>query len=374
MYFIGLMSGTSLDGIDAVLARFAGTSKQSVDLRAHVHHAFTPALRGRLLTLQQPGPNELHHAFVAAHELADAYAEAVHDLISQAGIAPELPRAIGAHGQTVRHQPDVGNGQVAYTIQLLNGARLAERVGLDVVCDFRSADLAAGGQGAPLVPAFHAALFDQAGLVQAVLNLGGIANLTLLDGRGGLKGFDCGPGNVLLDLWCERHLGLAYDQDGAWAASGKVDAGLLASLQSEAFFQRWPPKSTGRDLFRPAWLDSRLMELGQALAPVDVQATLLELTVRCVAEELHRHLPNAVRLLVCGGGAHNRQLMRRLSELLDGVQVCSTAGQGLPPQQVEAAAFAWLADAFIAGRAGNCPAVTGARRAKVLGALHRGQT
>jgi anhydro-N-acetylmuramic acid kinase len=261
----------------------------------------------------------------------------------------------------VRHRPQDG-----YTAQLLNGALLAERCGIDVVCDFRSRDVAAGGQGAPLVPAFHHALFARRDAEVAVLNLGGIANLTLLPPGGPVLGFDCGPANVLMDLWCERHRGQPFDRDGAWAAQGRVDAALLARLQAEPFFAAPPPKSTGRDLFHAAWLDARV----GAVAPVDVQATLVELTVWSIAEDLRRHAPRTSELLVCGGGALNGHLMSRLRARLPGIGVAPTDSRGLPALQVEACAFAWLARAFVERRAANLPAVTGARGPRVLGALY----
>jgi anhydro-N-acetylmuramic acid kinase len=276
--------------------------------------------------------------------------------------------AIGAHGQTVRHRPR-DFGPHGYTLQLMNGARLAELSGIDVVCDFRSRDVAAGGEGAPLVPAFHAARFSQAGHSRAVLNLGGIANLTLLDQDGSVRGHDTGPGNVLMDLWCQRHLQLPYDAGGAWAASGRVVPGLLADLLNEPFLQRVPPKSTGRDLFDATWLDARL--LGNKAIAVDVMATLTELTARSVCDALVREAPGLQSLIVCGGGAHNAHLVDRLGQLLGShVAVSSSASAGMPPDQVEALAFAWLARAFIARQPGNLPAVTGACARRVLGALY----
>lgn len=366
--YIGLMSGTSLDGIDAVLARCGEGAR--LDVLAHAWQAFTPGLRADLLGLNARGQaDELHTAALAANGLARAYADTVSRLLADAGVSAQSVRALGAHGQTVRHRPGEFDG-TGYTLQLLNGALLAELTGIDVVCDFRSRDVAAGGQGAPLVPAFHAAAFAWPGHDQAVLNIGGIANLTLLGADGQVTGFDCGPGNALMDGWCQRHLGQPLDTDGAWAASGQPDDELLASLLAEPFFHRAPPKSTGRDLFHAQWLDAQLGRLGRPLAPQDVQATLAALTARTAADALCRHLPGAERLMVCGGGSLNGHLMARLAEALPGVAVTSTAASGLPPMQVEAAAFAWLAWAMLARRPGNLPAVTGARGRRVLGALY----
>jgi anhydro-N-acetylmuramic acid kinase len=291
-------------------------------------------------------------------------------LLGQAGVAAKQVRAIGAHGQTVRHRPGEFDG-IGYTIQLLNGALLAELSGIDVVCDLRSRDVAAGGQGAPLVPAFHAALWSQPGEARAVLNLGGIGNLSLLHADGTVGGFDCGPGNALMDLWCARHLGQPFDTDGAWATGAEFDTGWLGCLISEPYFERQPPKSTGRDLFHANWLEQRLGHASaQGLSPQQIQATLAELTARSAAQALREHAPATSRLWVCGGGALNPHLMRRLAAGLPGVQVQSTGDLGLPPLQVEAAAFAWLAQAFVQGRAGNRPEVTGADGPRVLGALH----
>ena len=369
--YIGLMSGTSLDGVDAVLLRGA-TADAGLQVLHHHAEALPAALRAELLALNTPAGNELHRAALAANGLSHCYAQAVAALLQQTGIVPGAVRALGAHGQTVRHRPGEFDA-TGYTLQLLNGALLAELCGIDVVCDFRSRDLAAGGQGAPLVPGFHAALFHQPGLAQALLNLGGIGNLTLLDGQGGVRGFDCGPGNALMDAWCQLKLGHAYDDQGAWAASGQVDQALLAALLDEPFLARRPPKSTGRDLFNPAWLAARLRAAhvdARALPAADVQATLAELTVVAACRALQVELPQARRLLVCGGGACNRHLMRRLSALLPGATVADTDSAGLPALQVEAAAFAWLAQAFVQWRPANCPAVTGARGPRVLGALY----
>lgn len=347
------MSGTSLDGVDAVLAEVDG---DRLRVLAHAALPMPPVLRQELLALNGPGGvDELQRAALAANALSDLYAEAVAAL-------PKGAALIGAHGQTVRHRPDLG-----FTLQLLNPARLAEATGIDVVADLRSRDVAAGGQGAPLVPAFHRAVFGCQGVDVAVLNLGGVGNLSLLHADGSTTGFDTGPGNALLDHWCQLHTGRDYDADGAWGATGLVIEALLGSLYTEPFLALPPPKSTGRDLFNPAWLAPHLRA---GWAPVDVQATLAEYTALTAVEALQRHQPHARELLICGGGAFNTDLMARIARRLPGVAVLSTADRGLPPQQVEAAAFAWLAARFAARLPGNLPAVTGARGPRLLGALY----
>ena len=376
-WFIGLMSGTSLDGVDGVLAQAQDhTDGRTEDVsalqsRGHAHQGFGTALREELLQLNRSGPDELHRAALAANALMAVYAEVVAQLLAAAGLQPADVTAIGAHGQTVRHRPGEFDGH-GYTVQLMNGALLAERSRIDVVCDFRSRDVAAGGQGAPLVPAFHSACFARPGEHIAVLNLGGIANLTLLRANGEVQGFDTGPGNLLMDLWCQKHRGAPYDEGGRWAATGRVDAALLQSMLTEPYFDRLPPKSTGRDLFDAAWLDRcRAPAPKLALAPEDMMATLTELSARSVVQALQRHAAGTTELLVCGGGAFNTLLMSRLADLTGAaVRVRSTASAGVAPDQVEALAFAWLASAFVARRAGNLPAVTGAAGPRVLGALY----
>ena len=362
------MSGTSLDGIDAVLVDFPAGNSGRMKVVRHAHQPFADSLRNELLALNSPGANELHRAALAANALTVAYAEIIGHLLADAGVSAIQVEAIGAHGQTVRHRPGEFDGS-GYSLQLMNGALLAERSGIDVVCDFRSRDVAAGGEGAPLVPAFHAARFTRPDEDVAVLNLGGIANLTLLPATGAVRGFDCGPGNGLMDGWCQTHQGTAFDDGGQWAASGSVQPGLLATLLADAYFDRLPPKSTGRDLFNADWLQSRLDAHG-ALAAVDVIATLAELTVRAVIDAINRHQPTTLTLLVCGGGAFNDHLMRRLAELRPQGVVLSTATAGVLPGQVEALAFAWLARAFGRREAGNLPSATGAAGERVLGALY----
>ncbi|HEY4067054.1 MAG TPA: anhydro-N-acetylmuramic acid kinase [Burkholderiaceae bacterium] len=368
--YIGLMSGTSLDGVDAVLVDFSGPA---LKVLAHAHRAFDAPLAAELLALNTPGDNELHRAALAGNALARVCAAAAAAVLAAGPTEPAAVRAIGAHGQTVRHRPGEFDGN-GYTIQLNNPALLAELSGIDVVADLRSRDVAAGGQGAPLVPAFHRAVFSRPGETVAVLNLGGISNLTVLHADGGgddaTIGFDCGPGNLLMDLWCKRATGRPFDAGGAWAASGVVDAALLAQLRADPYFALPPPKSTGRDLFHAAWLEAQLQRQPPGLHPANVQATLAELTAGACADDVRRHAPAARELLVCGGGAFNDHLMQRLAALLPGCRVQRTDARGLPATQVEACAFAWLARAFCAREPGNLAAVTGANGPRVLGALY----
>ena len=368
--YIGLMSGTSLDGVDGVLLSFESSENDALRTLAHVHRPFPAALKADLLALNVSGNDELHRAALAANALARLYANLVAALLEGSQTAPDAVRAIGAHGQTVRHRPGEFDG-IGYTLQLNAPALLAESTGIDVVADFRSRDVAAGGTGAPLVPAFHRALFGRPDTTVAVLNVGGISNLTVLHGDGRTTGFDCGPGNALMDHWCELHTGHDFDACGAWAASGEVIEPLLGSMLAEPFFALKPPKSTGRDLFNAQWLAQRLQAFSARQArPEDVQATLAELTARACAADVRTHAGDARRLLVCGGGALNDELMRRLAADLPGMAVTTTEPCGLPPMQVEASAFAWLARAFVEGRPGNLSAVTGACGSRLLGALY----
>jgi anhydro-N-acetylmuramic acid kinase len=364
--FIGLMSGTSLDGIDGVLARM-----QAGQCHVLTHHAMAMPtdLKQELLALNTAGPNELHRAALAANALARLYAQAVEALLGQTHTPREAVTAIGAHGQTVRHQPRLHDG-TGYTWQLNNPALLAELTGIDVVADFRSRDIAAGGQGAPLVPAFHQGVFGHPDQTVAVLNLGGIANLSVLHAHGDVLGFDCGPGNALLDHWCQRHTGAAYDASGQWAAQGQVLPALLTQLMQEPFLHQAPPKSTGRDLFHPEWLTSHLANFSNA-TPVDVQATLTAFTALACANDVRRFAADASELIVCGGGALNRHLMTCLQRELPHLQVCASDERGMPALQVEAAAFAWLAHQAIHGLTGNLPKVTGAKGARILGGIYK---
>jgi anhydro-N-acetylmuramic acid kinase len=357
--YVGLMSGTSLDGVDAVLADFSGGRPQLI---AHADLAFDAGLRRELLSLNAPGADEIDRAALAGNDLARAYAAAVAAVLRKAKLPAAAVRAIGCHGQTVRHRPERG-----YTTQLGNAALLAELAGISVVADFRGRDIAAGGQGAPLAPAFHAAVFADLAEDRAVINLGGIANLTCLPRQGEVSGFDSGPGNCLLDLWASRHLGTTHDAQGGWAAGGRAVPELLERLLQEPYFAAAPPKSTGRDLFNEDWLRGKLKG-GED--PRAVQSTLLELTARSMADAIARHCPGARRVIACGGGTRNDALMRRLAELLAPAVLESSAHHGIAPQQVEGAAFAWLAKQALDGHTGNLPSVTGARAARVLGAIY----
>jgi anhydro-N-acetylmuramic acid kinase len=289
-------------------------------------------------------------------------------LLESGQLSAQAITAIGAHGQTVRHQPQLHDG-TGYTLQLNNPALLAELTGIDVVADFRSRDVAAGGQGAPLVPAFHRGLFGRADETVAVLNIGGISNLSVLHPDGRVQGWDCGPGNALMDHWCLQHTGQPFDRNGAWAASGNVIAELLTHLLQEDYLHQTPPKSTGRDLFNPLWLQDRLKSLGP-LSAVDVQATLTAFTARACIQDVQQHAASAKQLIVCGGGALNLHLMELLQQGLTGVTVVNSEALGLPPLQVEAAAFAWLAHQYMQRETGSLPSVTGAQGARVLGALY----
>lgn len=372
--YVGLMSGTSLDGVDGVLSQV--TDDGQWQTLAHAHLPFPPSLRQALLDLNMPGSDELHQAALASQALAVLYAKVVQAVCEQAQVLPAEVRAIGAHGQTVRHRPELG-----YTLQLNQPALLAELTGIDVVADFRTRDVAAGGQGAPLVPAFHEAIFASPDHTVVVLNIGGMANLSILRPGQGPLGFDCGPGNALLDMWCGWQTGQAYDADGAWGAGGQVREDWLAEALTDPFFALPPPKSTGRDLFNADWLARWLAPHGvvsgpSASAPTDpavardVQATLCELTAHSATQAVRDHAPDAAEVVVCGGGALNGDLMRRLAEQLPGVQVSHSGEHGLDAMQVEAAAFAWLAWAHVHRVPGNLPAVTGARGPRVLGALY----
>jgi anhydro-N-acetylmuramic acid kinase len=354
---IGLMSGTSLDGIDAVVASF----DPRPCVRATHYECFPAGLRTELLSLLHPGVDELERCARAANELAQRYAHAVESVLKTAGLPASSIECIGCHGQTVRHRPQYG-----YTVQLVNGARLAELTGISVVCDFRSRDVAAGGQGAPLVPAFHASVFRDPVRNRAIVNLGGIANITALPAAGEVTGFDCGPGNGLLDEWIQHKQGLPFDSNGTWASSGNVLAELLDVLLGEPFFTEPPPKSTGRETFNLSWLRLHLRDIYR---PQDVQATLTEFTARGVAQALEHFCQGVDEIYLCGGGASNTYLCERIRSLLPGRDVASTAALGLDPDWVEALAFAWLARETRAGRPGNLPAVTGARGPRVLGCI-----
>ena len=375
-YTIGLMSGTSLDGADGVLVDFSGETLRVV---ATASEPFAESFRAELLALNTPSHNELHRAALACNQLAMVYAKVVAALLQKAGvqgITTNQISAIGAHGQTVRHQPQRKSaapaGTTGYTIQLNNPALLAELTGIDVVADFRSRDVAAGGQGAPLVPAFHHGVFGRADTTVAVLNLGGISNLSVLPPSGAhwpVLGFDCGPGNALMDAWCLQRTGQPFDAGGAWAASGKLIPTLLASLLDEPYFSLPIPKSTGRDLFSQTWLAEKLQPFA-AERPEDIQNTLTEFTCSACVAGVNSYGKESTELIVCGGGAFNLHLLQRLQAGLPWLRVSTSDQHGLPPLQVEAAAFAWLARQMLKRQPGNLPGVTGAAGPRVLGALY----
>lgn len=360
-YYIGIMSGTSLDGVDAVLADF-GPSPPSLLYTFYL--AYGEDLRSRLLDLNHSDYDELHRAAMLGNELARHYAGAVAGLLDKCGIKPQEVAAIGCHGQTVRHSPESGRG---YTIQLCNAALLVELTGITVVADFRSRDIAAGGQGAPLVPAFHQVLFKDPRVHRVIANIGGISNLTSLVPTGEVAGFDCGPGNIMMDAWCLRHTGRSYDENGAWAGSGKIIPRLLEKLLALPFFSIPPPKSTGREVFNLDWLESCL---SGAEEPVDVQSTLLQLTVAGIADAVLTHFPKAEEIYLCGGGARNAQLVARLRTALPGRKVELTDRFGIDADWLEAFAFAWLARQVLLGVPASLPSVTGARGARLLGAIY----
>ncbi|HWQ95218.1 MAG TPA: anhydro-N-acetylmuramic acid kinase [Gammaproteobacteria bacterium] len=364
-FFIGLMSGTSMDAADAALVDFsAGKSK----LIATHRTPLTAELRAALLALCVPGPNEIERMAELDARLGELFAEAALALLKKSGVSATDVQAIGSHGQTVRHQP---TGPYPFSLQIGNPALIAERTGITTIADFRRADIAAGGQGAPLVPAFHNAVFRSSEHDRVVVNIGGIANITVLpkDAKQPVPGFDTGPGNVLLDAWAERHLGKRMDEDGRFAATGKMHEELLAGLLSDSYFALAPPKSTGREHFNIAWLDAALKSYSKVSAQ-DVQATLCELTAASIADAVQKYAPVTQELLVCGGGALNAHLMQRLRARLQPCPVESTGKHGINPDWVEAIAFAWLAKQTLEGNPGNLPSVTGAKHEVVLGTIY----
>jgi anhydro-N-acetylmuramic acid kinase len=357
--FVGLMSGTSLDGADAALVDFSSGMPQTL---AFATVPFTDALRDRILALSSPGTDPLELSGTVSTELADLYARAVEAVLAGGGVDRTAIAAIGCHGQTVRHRPDLG-----FTIQLNDPARLAELTGIDVVADFRRRDMAAGGQGAPLVPAFHEAVFRNPERSRAVVNIGGISNVTWLPASGKTLGFDCGPGNVLLDGWARQHIGARFDEDGKWASAGRTDASLLARLLDEPFLKSPPPKSTGRELFRLEWLQDRLPA---DYRTADVQSTLTDFTAHSIIGAIDRFCPATEEIFLAGGGARNGSLVSRIRGLAKGRPVAPTDTLGVPTAHVESMAFAWLAMKCIQREAVDLTAVTGARNPRVLGAVY----
>lgn len=350
------MSGTSADGVDAALVDFRGHPPQII---ATHFVPFPGALRCEALALNQPGANELDRGARFGIALAELYARAVSGLLGSS--APGAV-AIGCHGQTVRHRPDA-----RYTVQLINPAVLAELTGMTVVADFRSRDLAAGGQGAPLVPPFHRMWFGHPAQDRVVVNIGGIANLTALPQAGAISGWDIGPGNCLLDYWFEKHCGTSYDAGGNWAQRGTVIEPLLMRMLADPYFAKQPPKSTGRDDFNASWLERFPLAGHDA---IDVQATLAELTAQSIALAITQQRLPVQQVFVCGGGTHNTDLMNRTRRSLPAVQLDSTSALGLDPDWVEAAAFAWLARCAVRGEPAGTPSVTGARAPRILGAIY----
>lgn len=367
--YLGLISGTSMDAVDAALAEITA---QGFSVLAARSTPWPAPLAARLRRLATPGAGADGDPIDELGDLDQCvgglFADAALELLRAHGVAPAEIRAIGSHGQTVRHRPRAPH---PFTLQIGDPNLIAARTGVPVVADFRRRDMAHGGQGAPLVPAFHAAVFTDPGEARAVLNLGGIANLTLLVPGAPVTGFDTGPASGLMDAWTRRHLGRPFDEGGAWAAAGRVSAALLGALLAHPFLAVPPPKSTGPEDFTLPWLDELVARAGQP-APVDVQATLCEFTAATVADALAGALP--ARLVVCGGGVHNRQLLARLAARLPQTRVESSAAHGVDPDYVEAAAFAWLAARTLAGLPGNLPTVTGAASPAVLGATWPGAT
>lgn len=364
MHYIGLMSGTSVDGIDAALVSIP-VNGQLVLLATH-QHSIPAAVHEAIDTLLQPGPNEIDREGDLDVRLGRLFADAAQALIAKAGVDESSIRAIGSHGQTIRHRPRAAH---PFTRQVGNAAVIAEQTGITTVADFRMRDMAAGGEGAPLVPAFHRWFFHKPGVNRVIVNIGGVANITWLpaDAQASVLGFDTGPGNTLLDRWIMHARGARYDRDGAWAASGKVNDELLARLLADDYFSTPPPKSTGREHFHQAWIEQHVKD---KLATEDVQATLVELTATSIAQALDFLPAVAEEIYVCGGGSHNRHLLARLQTRLPGIPVTTTSALGLDPDWVEAVAFAWLAHQTLSGQPGNLPSVTGASRTVILGGIY----
>ncbi len=360
--YVGLMSGTSLDAVDGVLVDFSNEHY----LLATANQPIPPDLRKQLAELCQPGDDEIKRIAIAEHQLTQIYTTVVNELLKASGISAQDICAIGSHGQTIRHLPELG-----YTLQIGDPNLLAEHTKIAVVADFRRRDMAAGGEGAPLVPAFHHALLGSQIEPRTLINVGGMANISNLSTSPDtpVTGFDTGPGNVLMDIWCLQHKGLPYDANGAWANSGTVNKPLLNAMLSDDFFQRPPPKSTGREHFNESWLVSFTSTMHN-LAPEDVQATLLELTAQSISQAIQSWGIESENCFICGGGAHNSALINRLGALLPERHVGTTKELGLDPDWVEATAFAWLAKQRIELLYGNLPSVTRARGPRVLGAIY----
>lgn len=363
--YIGLMSGTSADAIDAVVVDLQSTPQ----LLAQYSLPLPGKIRQQIHALSLPGNNEIDRMGALDVDLGKLFAQTSLELLAHAGISAAQIIAIGSHGQTIRHRSP-GSSEGTFTLQIGDPNLIAELTGITTVADFRRRDMAAGGQGAPLVPAFHRAIFHSPEKDRVIVNIGGMANITWLPAQGQTMGFDTGPGNVLMDIWIAEHLGKSYDQDGAWAASGQVCNTLLAELLATPYFKLPAPKSTGRESFNRTWLDENLRKLTSTLVPADVQATLLELTALTIADSINGLSQSSKDIFVCGGGAYNTALMQKLRELLPSDAVASTAALGVDPQWIEAMAFAWLAQQTINHRAGNLREVTGAKREVILGGVY----
>ncbi len=366
--YIGLMSGTSVDGIDAALLAIDEQSRELVETHAH---PLAPMTRSAIAAISQPGADEIERLGPLDRTLGAEFGEAALALLEKAGVSPSAVTAIGSHGQTIRHRP-ASQGhppETAYTLQIADPNTMAELTGITTVADFRRRDMAAGGEGAPLAPAFHRAAFAAPGTRRAIVNIGGIANISLLDGATLIAGFDCGPGNTLLDQWIEQHRGERYDAAGAWARGGQVATELLDELLRHPFFTQTGPRSTGKESFNLPWARAALAGHDN-VAPQDVQATLLELTARGIALAMRGSGMKVEEVYVCGGGAHNTFMLERLAALLSPATVATTQALGLHPDWVEAATFAWLAHRTLSGLPGNAPAVTGAAGERLLGAIY----
>ena len=366
-HYIGLMSGTSMDAIDAVLVDFSAGIPRLVHT---LDHPIPDELRSECQALFIPGNNEIDRLGQADSQLGDVFADAVLQLLEAANVLAQDITAIGSHGQTIRHRPD---NHPAFTLQIGDANRIAERTKITTVADFRRRDMAAGGQGAPLVPAFHAAVFQSTALPRVIVNIGGISNITILPGNtdSPVSGFDTGPGNGLMDIWVQKHRQQFFDQEGQWAASGQINKSLLNQLMTDEYFDRIPPKSTGREKFNLGWLEEQLTAYGKEIAAEDVQATLCELTAVSITVDIRQHAPETEEVIICGGGTRNVQLMKRLREHMDPIEVKISDDLGFPADWIEAMAFAWLARETLANRPGNVPGVTGASHPVILGGIYQ---
>jgi anhydro-N-acetylmuramic acid kinase len=364
LLFIGVMSGSSLDGIDVALTEFTNTSIKVV---ATHFQPYSNTIKTALLDLHFPSDNELEKSALMANQLARLYGEAINTLLAENGLIASQISAIGCHGQTIRHKPLDGN-DVGYSIQLGNNALLAELTNITVVGDFRSRDIAAGGQGAPLVPAFHQAVFAIDNKNRAIINIGGIANITFLARSGEVLGFDSGPGNILIDHWVRLKLGKSYDADGLWASTGTVHQALLERMLTDPFFALPPPKSTGRDLFNAAWLDQHLQNID--CRDEDIARTLVEMTCHSIYQAITQYCPDINEVYLCGGGTHNNLIQLTLQSKLSHLTLSTTDALGVNVDWVEAAAFAWLAQQTLKNEPSNLPSVTGASGLRILGAIY----